>query len=564
MDKTTVNWAVAAPGNIAAKFAEALSALSKKDTAICCYAVGSREIDKANAFAKQWGFSKAYGSYEELFADPAVDVVYIANPHPYHAPLALQALTAGKHVVVEKPAAMNAPLLQQLIDFAHDKNLFFLEAYWTAFNPTALEALDDIRAGKIGTVIHADINFCMKKAYDPQSRLFNPELGGGALLDVGIYPLTFAMMVSHAADDMAKGRTKRSVLDSTSVNEPRRIVSNARISKGVDCFNSTELTFANGMTAVLKSAVDMEPADNPKDAYIYGTKGYIRIPLFWMCQQAELFAYKDAEGADAVSVEKINHPFDVNGYEYEIVEATKCILSGRIATLLHSPADALAVCKVMDILRSQWHLVYPCETAGNSGNAITDASGNKITGAAGTSSANTSGNGMTGSTTSNSVSGGSAAGASSDTITVYTDGGCHGNPGPGGWGCVILDGQKETTLSGGEPSTTNNKMELMAAISALAAVAQNKSWKTKKIVVYSDSQYVKNGITTWIKSWKQNGWKTSNKKPVLNQDLWEELDELYSALNVQWSWVKGHAGVKYNELCDQLCQQEIRSQMGGM
>src|SRR5574344_10537 len=546
MEKTTVNWAVATPGHIAAKFAEALAALSKKNNAICCYAVGSRELEKAQAFASQWGFKKAYGSYEELFADESVDVVYIANPHPFHAPLALQALKAGKHVVVEKPAAINAPLLQELIDLAQDKHLFFLEAYWTAFNPTVLEVLDGIRAGKIGTVTHADISFCFRNAYNAESRLFNPALGGGALLDVGMYPLTFAMMPAPAADDMAKGRMKHSVLDSTSLAEPRRIVSNARIAKGIDCFNSAELTFANGMTAVLKSAVDMEPADNSKDAYIYGTKGYVKIPFFWMSQEAEFFSYNAAGGATATPLEKISHPFEVNGYEYEIVEATNCIRSGRTATLLHSPEDALAVCKVMDVLRSQWHLVYPCETA-----------------------ASTTGTVAAGAATSNSkasVSGecNSSTGTSSDTITVYTDGGCHGNPGPGGWGCVILDGIKETTLSGGEPVTTNNKMELMAAISALAAVAQNKAWKGKKILVYSDSQYVKNGITSWIKSWKQNGWKTSNKKPVLNQDLWEELDELYSGLNVQWSWVKGHAGVKYNELCDQLCQQEIMAQTGGM
>lgn len=142
-------------------------------------------------------------------------------------------------------------------------------------------------------------------------------------------------------------------------------------------------------------------------------------------------------------------------------------------------------------------------------------------------------------------------------IIIYTDGGCHGNPGPGGWGCVIIDGSQETALSGGEKNTTNNRMELTAAIESLRAVVANEKWRSGKVAVYSDSQYVKNGITSWINNWKRNGWKTAAKKPVLNQDLWIALDELYSLLDIEWKWVKGHAGFKYNEICDSLCQQEI-------
>lgn len=142
-------------------------------------------------------------------------------------------------------------------------------------------------------------------------------------------------------------------------------------------------------------------------------------------------------------------------------------------------------------------------------------------------------------------------------IIIYTDGGCHGNPGAGGWACVILDGTEEIKLSGGDRQTTNNRMELSAAINALYTVNQKDDWKTKKIRVFSDSQYVKNGITTWILSWKKNGWKTAAKKPVLNQELWIALDSLCSQLNVEWNWVKGHAGIKYNEICDSLCQEEI-------
>lgn len=144
-------------------------------------------------------------------------------------------------------------------------------------------------------------------------------------------------------------------------------------------------------------------------------------------------------------------------------------------------------------------------------------------------------------------------------IVIYTDGGCSGNPGPGGWGAVILADGKDMRLSGGEKTTTNNKMELTAAISALTCVANSPSLNGRPVFLYSDSQYVKNGITSWITNWKKNGWKTAAKKPVLNQDLWQKLDSLNSSLNVTWNWVKGHAGIEYNEICDQLCQKEINN-----
>ena len=142
-------------------------------------------------------------------------------------------------------------------------------------------------------------------------------------------------------------------------------------------------------------------------------------------------------------------------------------------------------------------------------------------------------------------------------LVVYTDGGCHGNPGPGGWACVIIDGMQDYPISGGEAATTNNRMELSAAINALKAIAEKAEWKNRTVKVYSDSQYVKNGITSWINNWKKNGWKTAAKKSVLNKELWVELDSYYNMLDVQWNWVKGHAGIQYNEICDQLCQKEM-------
>ena len=146
---------------------------------------------------------------------------------------------------------------------------------------------------------------------------------------------------------------------------------------------------------------------------------------------------------------------------------------------------------------------------------------------------------------------------SSNEIVIYTDGGCSGNPGPGGWGVVVIYNGQARQLSGGEHHTTNNRMELMAAINALSIVVNTEVFKGLPVTVNIDSQYVKNGITSWIKGWKAKGWCTSDKKPVKNQDLWEKLDALNSSLNVTWNWVKGHAGVQYNEVCDQLCQEEI-------
>lgn len=142
-------------------------------------------------------------------------------------------------------------------------------------------------------------------------------------------------------------------------------------------------------------------------------------------------------------------------------------------------------------------------------------------------------------------------------IVVYTDGGCHGNPGPGGWGIVVIADGVAKQLSGGEKFTTNNKMELTAAIAALSVIKNTPAFAGRKVVVNIDSQYVKNGITTWIHSWKKKGWITADKKPVKNQELWIQLDELNSTMEVTWNWVKGHAGVEYNEICDQLCQSEI-------
>jgi ribonuclease HI len=139
-------------------------------------------------------------------------------------------------------------------------------------------------------------------------------------------------------------------------------------------------------------------------------------------------------------------------------------------------------------------------------------------------------------------------------FTIYTDGACSGNPGPGGWGAVIFDErEKQRNISGKVKDTTNNRMELMAPIMALKKIKSKSD-----IMIFTDSTYVKNGITEWIKKWEKNGWKNSNKKPVKNKDLWIKLNELCQKNKVIWKWVKGHSNNKYNTLADELATQAIK------
>ena len=140
-------------------------------------------------------------------------------------------------------------------------------------------------------------------------------------------------------------------------------------------------------------------------------------------------------------------------------------------------------------------------------------------------------------------------------LDIFTDGGCSGNPGPGGWAFVALDNGKVLSYSsGGEALTTNNKMELTAVINALRSC---QTMGVKTVSISTDSQYVKNGITAWIYNWKRNGWKTASKDPVKNKELWIELDALRNNFEINWVWVKGHAGIEYNEMCDSLVKKEM-------
>lgn len=134
-------------------------------------------------------------------------------------------------------------------------------------------------------------------------------------------------------------------------------------------------------------------------------------------------------------------------------------------------------------------------------------------------------------------------------IKIWTDGSCLGNPGPGGWAFIVTDGKNYAERNGGEKNTTNNRMELMAVISALSATKKHDT-----VEIHTDSQYVKNGMETWLANWKARNWRTADKKPVKNQDLWQKLDELSSTVKINWVWVRGHDGEEFNERCDELAR----------
>ncbi|MGE5502296.1 MAG: ribonuclease HI [Ignavibacteriales bacterium] len=142
-------------------------------------------------------------------------------------------------------------------------------------------------------------------------------------------------------------------------------------------------------------------------------------------------------------------------------------------------------------------------------------------------------------------------------VVIYTDGACRGNPGPGGWGAILISGDHEREMCGGDLATTNNRMELMAAIQALEALK-----KPCRVELHTDSQYVKNGITEWVRGWKARGWKTASKEPVKNEDLWRRLDEARQRHEVDWRWVKGHAGHELNERADELARRGMKQALG--
>lgn len=339
--KQAINWAIIAPGVIANKMAEAISVSSRTDSSIKPYAIASRNLGRAAEFARKWSFQKYYGSYEEAFDDPQIDAVYISNPHAFHCDVVMQALQHGKHVLCEKPAGCNRKQLNKMTSLAQMKNLFFMEAMWSAFNPCLRLIKERIDSGMIGEIKHIGSRFCNRFPYSPQSRFFDPNQAGGALLDLGIYNIYFSMMMANCF-------------------EIKKHTSMARIEKGIDMWNSVDLQFTNGITASFQSAVDQTTVFDTHNAVIYGNKGFIFVPNFFMTESAEIHLFT-SQGNENELHEKIDMPFEINGYEYEMRAATNCILKGETMSQQHPHKVSAILCDFMDTLRTEWGLVYPFE-----------------------------------------------------------------------------------------------------------------------------------------------------------------------------------------------------------
>ncbi|GIP56065.1 Gfo/Idh/MocA family protein [Paenibacillus vini] len=323
-----IKWGIMGTGWIAEKFAEDLAHVGNGEG----LAAGSRTKESAAKFAEKFGLPRAYGSYEELVNDPDIDAIYVATPHPYHRDNVLTALNAGKAVLCEKPFTVNSAELEQLISSAKQQNLFLMEAMWTRFLPPIVQVRKWLEEGRIGEVKLVKAEFGFRSDWNPQGRLLNPQLGGGALLDAGIYPVSFASMIFGT--------------------EPEKVWSSADIGEtGVDEKFSILLDYGKGRTATLNGAVRL---DLTNDAYIHGTEGTIHIPSFLNATEAVLRVTGQEE-------EKFTDGRLSTGYSFEAEEVGRCLLEG----LTESPAitldESLGILKLLDAIRAQWGLKYPFE-----------------------------------------------------------------------------------------------------------------------------------------------------------------------------------------------------------
>jgi dihydrodiol dehydrogenase / D-xylose 1-dehydrogenase (NADP) len=323
-----LRWGILATGSIAHKFATGLTALDDAEA----IAVGSRSIEGANKFGDEFNIPKRHDSYEALAADPDVDAIYIATPHSFHKENMLLCLDNGKAVLCEKPFTINAREAGEAIDFARARGVFLMEAMWTRYLPLMVEVRRMVAEGMIGDLRMITGDFGYRAGFNAERRTFNPALGGGALLDVGIYPLSLASML---------------------LGKPDRIASMAELGEtGVDEQSAMILGYEGGQLAVLHSAVR---TSSPHDAVIMGTDGLIRIhPPFWVPTTMTL----QRSGKDP---EEIVIPFEGNGYNYEADEVHRCLKAGKLESDVMPLDETLSLMETMDDLRAQWGMVYPMD-----------------------------------------------------------------------------------------------------------------------------------------------------------------------------------------------------------
>lgn len=324
----TYNWGIIGPGKIAHKFAQDLSKLDNARLS----AVASRSQDRADEFARQYSAPYAYDSYEALLECPELDVVYIATPHSEHYTNTMTCLEAGIPVLCEKAFAFNAKEAKEMADLAQRKQVFLMEALWTRFLPTTQKILELIQSDAIGRVLSVKADFGFKAGYDPNSRLFNPELAGGALLDIGIYPVFIAYLM---------------------MGSPERIQALARMGQtGVDEELGLIFQMADGRMAHLHATL---LANTKTEAFIYGEKGTIHIHTRW--HEPTHFSLIGADRRPQ------NYHFDyhTNGYSYEAQEVMRCLDEGLTESPLWPLRQTLELMEILDRIRGEIGLVYPGE-----------------------------------------------------------------------------------------------------------------------------------------------------------------------------------------------------------
>ncbi|MEM8523701.1 MAG: Gfo/Idh/MocA family oxidoreductase [Bacteroidota bacterium] len=327
--KQTINWGIIGLGKIAKKFAKDIQAAKNAQL----HAVASRSLDKAKEFATEYHANHAFGSYEDLLTCSDLDAVYIATPHPYHHEHTLLCLEAGLPVLCEKPFAINERQVQEMIYRAKEKKVFLMEALWTHFLPTMAKVKELISDDVIGEVLSVRADFGFKAPFLPEKRLFNRELGGGALLDIGIYPVFLALFL---------------------LGYPDEIVAMAKIGETqVDEEIGMSFKYKSGQMAHLHSTL---LARTTTEAFIYGTKGTIHLLERWFTPTDVIVK---SYGQKEVDFQKINFDFAGTGFEYEIEEASRCILEGKLQHEKMSWEFSLQLIRLLDEIRERIGLRYP-------------------------------------------------------------------------------------------------------------------------------------------------------------------------------------------------------------
>ncbi len=325
-----MKWGICATGTIARKFASTIREMAAEGEQLV--SVGSRSAQSADAFAAAFGIPRAYGSYEELFADPDTEAVYIATPNSLHYENTKAALEAGRHVLCEKPFTLTAAQAEALYALAREKGLFLMEALWIRHLPL-YEKLDALLAeGVLGEITDITCDYGFIASGARRERKFVSRLGGGALLDIGIYTIGFADLVMKEAPDS--------------------FTSTVHFSEyGTDDDSRICLQYPGGRSAVCVQTIGREL---PRHAHVRGTKGEIFLPDFQAAETMELrLTGQEPEVIDA--------PFDINGFEYQIREASRCVSAGRCASTRYTPDQSIALMRQLEKIRKDWGMVFSCE-----------------------------------------------------------------------------------------------------------------------------------------------------------------------------------------------------------